>query len=51
MILSLFIEQKTSLDKPIQLPELDGQNKGINKLFSQAKEDAVITSNLSKLYL
>lgn len=35
-----------ALDVPIQMPKPDSQNKSLNKLFSQAREEAAITSNL-----
>ncbi len=45
------MEQRILLGKLIWLLKLDGQNKDINKLLSQAREDVAITSNLSKRYL
>ena len=35
----------------VQIPELVGQNKSVNELFNQAKDEATATSNLSELYL
>ena len=35
----------------VQIPELVGQNKSVNKLFNQARDEATATSDLSELYL
>ena len=40
-----------TLEKNLQLPELEGQNKRVNELFNQARDNAAITSDLSELYL
>lgn len=50
VILSSTIE-RGALDVPVQIPELDGQNESVNELFSQAREEAAVTSDLSELYL
>lgn len=50
VILSSNIEREAP-DVPVQIPELDGQNESVNELFSQAREEAAITSDLSELYL
>lgn len=50
-ILSSVIEPNARLLEPLQLPELEGQNESVNELFSQAREDAAVTSDLSELYL
>lgn len=50
IILSSIIEQG-ALDVLVQIPELDGQNESMNELFSQAREEAAITFDLSELYL
>lgn len=50
VILSSIIE-RGALNVLVQIPELDSQNKSVNKLLSQVKKEAAITSNLSELYL
>ena len=49
MILSSIIELGV-LNMLVQILELDDQNESINKLFSQARKEAAIISDLSKLY-
>lgn len=40
-----------ALKKDIELLELEGQNEAINELLIQARDDAVVISDLSELYL
>lgn len=35
----------------LQIPELVGQNKSVNELFNQARNEVTIISDLSALYL
>lgn len=45
------ILNSASLEKDLQLLELEGQNEALNELFIQARDDAAVTSDTSELYL
>lgn len=51
--LSLLVLEKETMRfrKKLEIPELDGRNKSVNKLFGQTRNMTSINSNLSKLYL
>lgn len=48
----LVLEEKTmQFCQRLKIQELDSQNKSVDELFSQTKNDVSVTLDLSKLYL
>lgn len=44
-------EEVVRFSEGLQIQELEGQNESVDELFSQARNEASVTSDLSELYI